>query len=210
MAFSHAGGTVLLAIRQQLRPDAVETVKALRRIGNEVIILSGDRGAAVAPVAETLAVRNWSAGLKPADKITILDRLKAEGKSVLMVGDGLNDAPALAAAHASMSPISASHLAQTQADALFLGESLRPVLETVVLARRAHKRMKENLALAVIYNLVAVPIAIAGYVSPLLAAAAMSGSSILVTLNALRARERFASRHRSRTPLHHVLEPEPA
>ena len=105
-----------------------------------------------------------------------------------MVGDGLNDAPALAAAHASLSPVTAAHLAQASADALFLGERLQPVADALALARRAAPSCGRICGIAVVYNLVAVPLAIIGLVTPLIAAAAMSGSSVLVTLNALRAR----------------------
>jgi Cu2+-exporting ATPase len=190
IVFTHAGERAVFAIRQRLRSDAVAVVRSLAASGIDVRILSGDRASAVEPVAAALGVTNWHGGLKPADKIAAIEQLKACGKRVLMVGDGLNDAPALAAAHVSMSPISAAHIAQTHADAVFLGERLVPVLQAVTTARRARSLMQQNLWLAVIYNAIAVPVAIAGYVTPLIAAAAMSGSSILVTLNALRIRAR--------------------
>jgi Cu2+-exporting ATPase len=188
IAFSHAGRAAVLLVRQTLRPDAAETAAALRALGLDLIILSGDRPDAVAPVAATLGIADWRGGLTPAEKIAAIDALKAQGRRVLMVGDGLNDAPALAAAHVSLSPISAADLTQAQADAVFLGERLGPVREAVTIARRARRLMRENLWLAVLYNAVAVPVAIAGFATPLIAAAAMSGSSVLVTLNALRAR----------------------
>jgi Cu2+-exporting ATPase len=186
--FAHAGKTASFATSQKLRPDAVETVQALRNLGLDLHILSGDRNAAVQPVAEALGIAQWRGGLKPADKIAFIDQLKAQGRRVLMVGDGLNDAPALASAHVSLSPISAADITQAQADAVFLGERLMPVYDTVKIARRARGLMTQNLWLAAIYNAIAVPVAIAGLVTPLLAALAMSGSSMLVTLNALRAR----------------------
>jgi P-type Cu2+ transporter len=195
IAFSHAGQRAIFAFRQRIRPDAAAVVAALRRHGLDVRILSGDRASAVAPVAAALHLRDWVAELKPAGKIAVIESLKAQGRRVLMVGDGINDAPALAAAHVSMSPISAADITQAQADAVFLGERLQPVLEAVESARRAKRLMKQNLWLAVIYNTIAVPIAIAGYITPLIAALAMSGSSCLVTLNALRANTAAPRRH---------------
>ena len=179
---------VVFAVRQGLRPDAIAVVAEVAR-AYEVEILSGDRVPAVALVAGELGVTRFEAGLKPADKIARLKALAAMGRRALMVGDGLNDAPALAAAHVSISPISAAHIAQAQADALFLGERLAPVADALRISAKARRLMLENLWLSVVYNLIAVPLAIFGYVTPLIAALAMSGSSILVTLNALRARD---------------------
>jgi Cu2+-exporting ATPase len=177
-----------LLIRQALRPDAVKTLAYLHAKGLKIAILSGDRPEAVEPIARELGVADWRGGLKPAEKIAFIEELAAGGAKVLMVGDGLNDAPALAAAHASLSPIDAVHLTQAQADAVFLGEKLAPVAAALSIADQARALMRENLTLAIGYNSVAVPIAMSGHASPLFAALAMSGSSILVTLNALRLR----------------------
>ncbi len=179
---------VVFAIRQALRSDARAVVAEIGR-GREVEILSGDREPAVALVARELGVSRYEAGLKPAGKIARLKALASAGRHPLMVGDGLNDAPALAAAHVSISPISAAHISQAQADALFLGERLAPVADALRIAAKARRLMVENLWLSAVYNLIAVPLAVLGLVTPLIAALAMSGSSILVTLNALRARE---------------------
>jgi len=187
ICFRHGNRTSLIEIAQSLRSDAVEVVQSLRERGLDLCILSGDRAESVAPVAKALGIESWQAGLKPADKIARIEEWKAHGCRIAMVGDGLNDAPSLAAAHVSLSPISAADLTQAQADAVFLGEKLKPVLDAITIARRARSRMTENLGLAMIYNAVAVPVAIAGAVTPLIAALAMSGSSLLVILNALRA-----------------------
>lgn len=185
---AHGARSAAIAVAQRLRPDAIETVARLRALGLDVRMLSGDRVEAVAPVADRLGIRRWGGALKPAEKIALIEDLERQGRRVLMVGDGLNDAPSLAAAHVSLSPISAADLTQAQADAVFLGERLAPVADAVTAARRARRLMSENLWLAVVYNAVAVPVAIAGLATPLIAALAMSGSSLLVTLNALRAR----------------------
>jgi Cu2+-exporting ATPase len=190
LAFAHAGRSAVFHIRQALRPDAVEVVAELRARHIDLHILSGDRAEAVAPVARMLGIKDWSADLKPAEKIARVEAMAAQGRRVMMVGDGLNDAPALAAAHVSLSPITAADLTQAQADAVFLGERFRPVLDAVIIARRSGALMIQNLLLAAVYNAIAVPIAVAGAVTPLIAALAMSGSSLLVTLNALRAKGR--------------------
>jgi P-type Cu2+ transporter len=187
IAFAHGDRSAIFTIRQTLRPDAASVTKSLAARGLSLHILSGDRPAAVAPVAAALGIPDWRGGLDPAQKIAAIEALKGEGRCVLMVGDGLNDAPALAAAQVSLSPIAAAHVTQAQADAVFLGERLAPVPDALIVARRARRLMQQNLCLAVIYNAIAVPFAIAGYVTPLFAALAMSGSSMLVTLNALRA-----------------------
>jgi Cu2+-exporting ATPase len=202
VAFRHGDATALFQVRQALRSDAVETVVALKARGYAIEILSGDRVEAVEKIAAALGVDQWSGALKPADKVARLDALRAEGRKALMVGDGLNDAPALASAYVSISPIDATQITQAAADAVFLGERLAPVATTLDLARKARALMRENLALSVIYNVFAVPLAMAGWLTPLIAAAAMSGSSILVTLNALRGGGRTSGVEEEASPLH--------
>ncbi len=184
----HGARWAQLLIRQTLRPDAARVLAHLRESGLKIAILSGDRPEAVAPIARELGVESWSGGLKPADKIAFIDERTAEGAKILMVGDGLNDAPALAAAYASISPIDAVHLTQTQADAVFLGDRLAPVAAAIAIARRARGLMRQNLFFAAGYNVMAVPLAMTGHATPLFAALAMSASSIVVTANALRLR----------------------
>jgi Cu2+-exporting ATPase len=188
VAFSVGEAKYLFAVRQGLRPDAQAVISALEKRNLAVEILSGDREPAVRAAAQALGVREWRAAVTPADKIARIEELKSRGFKVMMVGDGLNDAPSLAAANVSMSPISATHVSQATADLVFLGKPLAPVVAAIDFARKALHLMRQNLWLAVGYNLLAVPIAISGVVTPLIAAVAMSGSSLLVMLNALRAR----------------------
>lgn len=194
VAFRRGGDVHAFAVRQRLRADAAQVIAALQRAGLAVEILSGDREAAVGFAAGQLGVTTWRARMTPTAKIARIEALERSGHRVMMVGDGLNDAPALAAASVSMSPITATHLSQAAADLVFLGKELAPVLVAVKLSRTAVMLMRQNLALAIGYNVLAVPVAIAGLATPLIAALAMSGSSLLVMLNAVRARR--ASRFR--------------
>lgn len=184
---------VRFAFADELRRDAAAVIAALRRGGFAVELLSGDRPAVVAAVAAEVGIRDWRAGCSPEAKVRRLKQLSAQGAHVLMVGDGLNDAPALAAAHVSLSPATAVDVSQTAADLVFQGETLAPVLEALGTARRARRLVRENLALAFLYNVTTIPLAIAGLVTPLIAAIAMSTSSIVVILNALRLNRRSAS-----------------
>jgi len=170
----------------QIRPDAAATIDRLRARGFHVKLLSGDRPGAVAAVAAPLGIADWQARLTPAGKRDEIQRLERGGARVLMVGDGLNDGAALAAAHASLSPSGAADLCQVAADAVFQGDSLAAVTDLLDTARATRRIVRQNIALALVYNLCAVPIAMAGFATPLLAALAMSSSSILVVGNAMR------------------------
>ena len=177
--------TTLLTFEDGLRPGAEATIAGLKRLGIESSIASGDRAEAVQPVARALGLMAQT-GMHPQDKLDTIERLAAAGHKVLMIGDGLNDGPALAAGHASLAPASASDAGQNAADAVFMGDSLAPVAIAIRAARATQRIVRQNFALAIGYNVVAVPMAIMGMVTPLIAALAMSGSSIIVVANALR------------------------
>jgi Cu2+-exporting ATPase len=169
-----------------LRPGTAATIAELRTLGIEVMLLSGDREEAVADVAARAGVRHWRARCLPTDKAGLIAELRAKGHRVLMVGDGINDAPALASAAVSMSPADASDFSQNAAGIVFTGRSLAPVAVAIKVARAGQRLILQNFALAIAYNLIAVPIAMAGLATPLIAAIAMSTSSLIVTANALR------------------------
>ena len=179
---------VRFGFAQAVRPGFAETVEGLRRRGLRPLILSGDTPAAVAAVAGKAGIADWEAGQGPEDKLARIRSLSGRGRRVAMLGDGLNDAPALGAAHVSLSPSSATDAAQNAADVILLGESLLPLLRVIDVSRACRRLIAQNLAFAAVYNVLSLPLALAGMLTPLAAAILMSSSSLLVMANALRLR----------------------
>lgn len=177
---------IVLLFEDTMRPEAVETIAALLEDGVDVQILSGDVPKPVEDAAARLGVKTWIAEATPADKVAVLKRLADGDHKVLMVGDGLNDAAALAGAYVSISLASAVDASRVSADLILVGDDLSQVSKSLRLARIAKRRIIENFTIAAIYNLIAVPIALMGFATPLMAALAMSASSITVSLNAIR------------------------
>lgn len=175
-----------LTFADTLRHDAAEVITRFKAAAITPILLSGDREEITRRVALELGIADYAGGLSPVEKTERIAALKASGAQVLMVGDGLNDAPSLASATVSMSPSSAMDIAQNAADILFQGQRLGPVIEAWQTACFAQKLVRGNFALSILYNVIAIPVAVAGYVTPLIAAIAMSGSSLVVIANAMR------------------------
>ena len=174
----------------QMRRGAAQAVARLSALGIDAEILSGDREGPVKALAGELGVSAYVAGVRPRGKVDRIKALAAEGRKPLMVGDGLNDAPALSAAHVSMAPASAADVGRMAADFVFLHDSLEAVPMAFEVSRKAGSLIRQNFALAVAYNVIAVPIAVMGYATPLIAALAMSSSSVIVVLNSLRLRRK--------------------
>jgi Cu2+-exporting ATPase len=175
-----------ITLRSQLREGAADLVRAWQDAGLDVHLVSGDDADETGRIAAALGIATWRAETKPADKIAYIEALSRKGAQVLMVGDGLNDTGALAAAYASVSPATAADASRAASDIVLLNDSLVPLIELPLVARAARARIKENFAISTVYNIIAVPIALAGFATPLIASIAMSTSSITVLLNALR------------------------
>jgi Cu2+-exporting ATPase len=173
-------------LADRLRTGTRTQLERLRELGLAVEIASGDSAEAVAPVAAAVGVADWRAGMTPQDKLALVRARQQSGATVAMIGDGVNDAPVLAGADVSVAMAAGTPLAQTSADMVLLGDSLAPLSEGVVHARRTLRIVRQNLAWAAGYNLTALPLAAVGIITPWMAALGMSASSLLVVLNALR------------------------
>jgi len=181
-----AGWRAWFRISDELRPGAREALAQLARLNARVTILSGDAPETVAKVAQTLKVRDHRGGMTPEAKHAAVREIQAGGATVAMVGDGVNDAPVLAQAHVSIAMGSGADLARSQADVVLLADDLAALAKGVALARRTLRIIRQNLGWAFAYNLVAIPLAMTGWVTPWMAGIGMSASSLLVVLNALR------------------------
>ena len=181
-------GMTEIRFADSLRAGADQAVAELLAQGKRVELISGDTEGAVAALAGRLGITHWQAGALPGDKAARIAALQEGGAKVLMVGDGLNDTAALSTADVSISPASALDAARVASDIVLLGGDLSPIPGALSTASRATRRIRENFRIATFYNVIAVPLAVAGLCSPLIAALAMSASSITVSLNALRLR----------------------
>ena len=182
------GGIAAFRLGDRVRPGAGEAISRLRAMGRRIHLLSGDDPTVVARLAMQLGISAVSGGATPAEKLTYVKALQHAGARVAMIGDGVNDAPVLAQADVSVALRGGTDLAQVRADAVLLSDSPMDLARAVQLARRTRAVVRQNLAWALGYNLVVLPLAFAGWVTPWIAGIGMSGSSLLVVLNALRLR----------------------
>ncbi|MDH3548925.1 MAG: heavy metal translocating P-type ATPase [Gammaproteobacteria bacterium] len=187
-AFLGVDGNVVawFELEDEVRPDAAQTLDTIRQLGIATALVSGDNRVAVESVAAQLAIDDVHYECTPEDKLAIIEAAQKRGETVVMIGDGINDAPVLAGADTSIAPAHGALLAQTSADVIMLGDSLSPLTTAVEMSRKTMRIVRQNLAWAIVYNALALPLAAAGYVPPWAAAIGMSASSLIVVLNALR------------------------
>jgi Cu2+-exporting ATPase len=174
------------SIGDELRVDAKKAIADLGQIGYEVAIASGDRESVVAALASKLGIENWHASLTPAGKLDLVSEMQRSGKTVVMVGDGINDAPVLSSADASIAIDAGTALARSSADAIVLGKRLGSVVDAARVAGRTKQIIRQNITWAILYNVTAIPLAASGMLAPWMAAIGMSVSSLVVVVNALR------------------------
>lgn len=183
------GPAIRLLFADPIRTDAKAVIVSLHQRGLRVCMLSGDRDLVAQDVASQLDIHWVRASLSPVEKVSAITAMTAEGRHVLMVGDGLNDAAALTSALVSMSPASGMDITQNAADLIYRGTGLKPVLTAFDTAVMTQRLVRQNIIISLVYNVVAIPVAILGLVTPLIAAVAMSASSLVVVLNALRMKQ---------------------
>jgi Cu2+-exporting ATPase len=197
------GVIAAFSVSEQLRPAMRDVTDALQGQGMQLHIVSGDAPAKVADVAEKLGIGSWRARASPADKLSELATLRAEGARVLAVGDGVNDAPVLAGAHVGVALASGAEIARASSDIVLAGERLSALVTARRIARETVAVIQQNQRWALLYNLVAMPLAALGFVPPWLAALGMSFSSLCVIGNALRiGRNPSSAKTQSTQPLH--------
>jgi len=167
-------------------PEVAETLRALRQAGLRLVLCSGDRAEAVAAFAKRVGVDEWRAAQLPHQKAEVVRRLQAEGRRVAFVGDGINDAPALAEADLGIVVATGTQLAAENADLILLNRDLRTLLTALRLSQAMYRIIRQNLFFAFVYNTLGIPLAAMGYLNPMIAALAMSLSSVSVVGNALR------------------------
>lgn len=179
----------VFVMQDTLRKDAKTLIERLHKQGLQVSLLSGDHQQAVAYVAQSLGINNWYAGMTPQDKLQQIQAMQANGDIVLMVGDGINDAPVLATAQVSIAMSEGTQMARTSGDAVLLNQQMQAIDDAILISKMGQRIMRQNFAWAIAYNIVVIPLAAFGLISPLMAAFGMSISSLIVVLNALRIKQ---------------------
>jgi len=177
-----------LALMDIPREDSQEAISLLKRMDIDVTMVTGDNAGTAQAIADQTGITSVIAGVLPQDKSEEIARLRAQGRVVAMVGDGINDAPALAAADIGIAMASGSDIAMESADVVLMRSDLNSVVQAIELSRKTFRIIKQNLFWAFFYNVAAIPLAMAGLLNPIVAAAAMAVSSVTVVMNSLRLR----------------------
>lgn len=173
----------IIAVADTLKPEAAEAIATLRKEGVQVVLLTGDNQRTAQAIAKQLGIEQVIAEVLPADKARVIQNLQKQGEVVAMVGDGVNDAPALAAADIGIAIGSGSDVAKETGGIILVKDDVREVVAGIRLSRATMRKIKQNLFWAFIYNTIGIPVAALGYLNPIIAAAAMALSSLSVIVN---------------------------